>query len=329
MITNIKEFYDMEPMKYYNNEDETNKKRQAMIDNDSGQYIATRKNDGNWSMLIHENVGINHIRSRSISVKTGTYGDYTGKLPHIVEEMDKLLPPNTVLLAEICWDEPYTTANTVGTILRCKDEKAVERQKDKKLKAVIFDCLMWSGAVITELGFLNRLAFALKVNGTFIYPTTVYNRDFAFEADRIISCGGEGLVIQRCDAKYMAGTRTAWQSLKLKKQLPEMELKVIGVVDANKSYEGIEGESWPYIIDGQKVTKPYYMSWKVGVIVDFNGVEVKVTSGATDGDKEWLASDEAAELIKAGKLIAVVRGMSENSQGSIRHPILVRLRNDL
>ena len=35
----------MSPMRYYNNEDASNLKRQAMIDNKDGEYIATKKND--------------------------------------------------------------------------------------------------------------------------------------------------------------------------------------------------------------------------------------------------------------------------------------------
>ena len=231
----------------------------------------------------------------------------------------------------ICWDEPGTTANTVGTILRCKDAKAVERQEEHKLKAVAFDCLMWNGEDLTNTPYVNRVnKFLFNINGGInLYPTTFFSDNFAEAADDIIGHGGEGVVIQRKDATYTPGLRSAWKTLKLKQQLPEMELRVLGVIEPNKLYEGISGDNWPYILNGEKVTKPYYMGWKTGVTVDYNGVEVGVTSGTTDEDKEWLASDEAAELIKAGKLIAVVKGMAENSQGSIRHPILIRLRNDL
>ena len=331
MNRTIKDFYMMEAMKYYSNEDTTNKKRLAMINNENNEFMASRKNDGCWSMLIHESGDVNHIRSRSISVKTGAYGDYTNKLPHICEEMDKLLPDNTVILAEICWDEPGTTANTVGTILRCKDAKAVERQEEHKLKAVAFDCLMWNGEDLTNTPYVDRVnKFLFNINGGInLYPTTFFSDNFAEAADDIIGHGGEGVVIQRKDATYTPGLRSAWKTLKLKQQLPEMELRVLGVIEPNKLYEGISGDNWPYILNGEKVTKPYYMGWKTGVTVDYNGIEVGVTSGTTDEDKEWLASDEAAELIKAGKLIAVVKGMAENSQGSIRHPILIRLRNDL
>ena len=151
----IDDFPMMTPMKYYNNEDTSNAKRQAIIDNKDGEYIATKKNDGDWAMLIHWSRGKNLIRSRSISKVTGVYGDYTAKVPHIVEEMDNW-PDNTVVLAELCWDQDGTNANTVGTILRCLPAKAVERQKENKLKAVGFDLLMFANEDLTNLGYYKR-----------------------------------------------------------------------------------------------------------------------------------------------------------------------------
>ena len=152
MSYTINDFATLTPMKYYNNEVES-QKRSDMINNKNDEYIASCKKDGDWSMLIHYHEGENLIRSRSISKVTGAYGDYTAKVPHICELMDRL-PNETVLLAELCWDEPNTNANTVGTILRCLPAKAVERQKDKKLKAVIFDCLMVDGEDLTNKPYI-------------------------------------------------------------------------------------------------------------------------------------------------------------------------------
>ena len=171
-------------------------------------------------MLIHYNKGNNLIRSRSISKITGVYGDYTEKVPHIVEEMDNW-PDNTVVLAELCWGQDGTNANTVGTILRCLPAKAVERQKENKLKAVVFDLLMLNGTDYTNKGYIERLDPLLYMpKGYFIYPTEVFYDNFAAIADEIIANGGEGVVIQRKDYTYNPGNRTAWKTLKLKQQLP-------------------------------------------------------------------------------------------------------------
>ena len=141
MTHDINYFVTMPAMRYYDNKDENNLKRQAMIENENNEYMASVKHDGCWACLIHFSKGHNLIRSRSISKVTGTYGDYTDKLPHIVAEMD-YWPDNTVMLAEIAFDKPKTTANSVGTILRCLPDKAVMRQSKEKLNAFVFDLLM-------------------------------------------------------------------------------------------------------------------------------------------------------------------------------------------
>ena len=329
----IEDFCMLEPMKYYSNDDTSNVKRQAMIENKNGEFIGSCKKDGDWSMLIHYSGSDNLIRSRSISKVTGVYGNYTDKVPHIVEDMN-WLPDNTVLLAELCWDENGTNANTVGTILRCLPKKAVERQKDKKLKAVVFDCLMINNEDLTNLAYEKRLEKARvlldEVKSSFIYLTDVYYDNFAEAADKIIADGGEGIVIQRKDNSYMPGTRTAWKTLKLKQQLPEMELRVVGTIAPNKIYEGDCPETWEYQIDGELVTKPYFFGWMNGITVELpDGTTTDVASGLTDDDRAWLATQDAQDMIRAGDLYAVIKAMSFNDKGRLRHPSLVRLRNDM
>lgn len=336
MQKDIHYFKIMEPMRYYNNDDNSNKKRVDMVNNKDNLYVATEKHDGEFSVCIHYEVGKNLIRTRSISKVTGEYGDITAKLPHLVEEMDKW-PNNTVVLAEICWDKYGTTVNTVGTILRCLPAKAVERQKENKLKGLMFDILMWDGEDFTQVPYIDRLEKLSLFNSTFpsvwFKMTRVFENEFAAAADDIIEAGGEGVVIQLKTNPYMPGTRTAWKTLKLKQALPHMELKVINTIEPNKFYAGDYSAIWQYkvIEDGCEilVTKPYAMGWKNGVTVDFNGVAVEVTSGLTDEDREWLATDEARKQIEAGELYAEVKAMAVNSQNSLRHPSLVRLRSDM
>lgn len=334
----IEDFVMMTPMRYYDNPEPKTpsaaQKRQDMIDNKDNKYIATEKHDGDWGMFIHFSKGNNLIRSRSISVKTGQYGDLTAKLPHLAAEMDEW-PDNSVVLAEICWEQYGTNANTVGTILRCLPQKAVERQKENKLYGLIFDILMWDGKDLTDWPYHDRLYYTDNFHiergysGHYFKSTDIFFDNFAEEADRIISAGGEGLVIQKKNNPYMPGTRTAWATLKMKQSLPHMDLRVVSTIEPNKLYDGDLPETWKYVIDGTPVTKPYYKGWKNGVNVNFNGVIVSVTSGLTDADREWLATKEAAELIANGELYAEIKAMSVNSQDSLRHPCLVRLRNDM
>lgn len=370
----IDDFAMMEPMKYYNNEAES-QKRTDMITDKGDEYVATEKHDGDWGMFIHYSKGHNLIRSRSISKVTGVYGDYTAKVPHLCAEMDSW-PDNTVVLAELCFEKYGTNANTVGTILRCLPPKAVERQKDNPLYAYVFDILMYDGQDLTEVGYWFRLVnwanrVAVRYHNDERQPfyfrrTAIFHDgiDFAEAADEIINAGGEGIVIQRKDNPYMPGTRTAWKTLKLKQSLPEMELKVIATIEPKRLYEGDCPDTWPYlevfgqyvdeagkwhdthymwemveedrpVVDGVyitdvvAVTKPYYYGWMNGITVEYNGTTCDVTSGLTDADREWLATPEAQEMIKNGELYAVVKAMQTNDLGRLRHPYVVRLRNDM
>ena len=367
----INDFAMMTPMKYYDNQepktDTLKQKRQDMIDNKDNLYIASEKHDGDWGMFIHYSKGKNLIRSRSISKITGAYGDYTDKLPHLCGEMDAW-PDNTVVLAEICWDEYGTNANTVGTILRCLPAKAVERQKDKKLSAYVFDMLMYAGRDLIEVPYEERLnvwVYHLIDTKYFNYfkMTEIFEDNFAAAADDIISRGGEGVVIQKKSNPYMPGTRTAWATLKLKQALPHMDLKVVGTLEPNKNYDGDCIDTWKYwevftgenlcdpdtgdlsaiyelvevdsdcdrkTIPGIPVTKPYYMHWKNGITVMLpSGITTDVASGLTDDDRAYLATPEAQAKIAAGELWAEVKAMSVNDLGKLRHGSLVRLRTDL
>ena len=345
----IEDFAMMEPMKYYNNE-APSQKRSDMINDKDDLYVATEKHDGDWGMFIHYSKGHNLIRSRSISKVTGVYGDYTAKVPHLCEEMDNW-PDNTVVLAELCFKEYGTNANTVGTILRCLPAKAVERQKDNPLYAYVFDILMYDGQDITEVGYWFRLVnwanrVAVRYNNEERQPfyfrrTAIFHDgiDFMEAADEIISNGGEGVVIQRKDNPYMPGTRTAWKTLKLKQSLPEMELKVIATIAPKMYYEGDCPDTWEYWYQDMPnansqagdfpVTKPFFYGWKNGITVEYNGTTCDVTSGLTDADREWLATPEAAQMIANGELYAVVKAMQTNDLGRLRHPYVVRLRNDM
>lgn len=372
----INDFKAMEPMKYYDNPlpktDGAKKKRTDIIDGGlSSQYIATRKYDGDWAMFIHYKNGSNLIRSRSISKVTGEYGDYTNKLPSLVAEMNERWPDNTVVLGELCMpsaDGQKQDANTIGTILRCLPEKAIERQKKTPVEVHVFDLLMLNGEDLTQKGYETRLNMiaaaeflAKKATSQFFLPFVVQD-NFGEAADEIIGNGGEGLVLQLRNNPYMPGTRTAWKTLKLKQMLPQLELKVVGVLEPNKVYEGDCINNWKYWeVDDimlttlppqqghslyetegganpiwkinhypfRAVTKPYFMGWKNGVIVDYNGVNVSVASGLTDDDRAWLATPEAATKIASGELYAVIKAMSENSRASLRHPCLIRLRDDM
>ena len=117
----------MEPMKYYEGNTST-QKAQDMINNKDQAYFAMRKYDGEWCRAIITEDGV-LMQSRSVSKITGTYGDKTELVPHITEELKDTWPAGTVLLGELAFDDFESTSKDVGSILRCKVDKAISSPK--------------------------------------------------------------------------------------------------------------------------------------------------------------------------------------------------------
>lgn len=346
----------LEPMKYYDKADDSSlsanllTKKYAMIDNFNNEYIASQKWDGEWTMFIKD-AGRVLIRSRSLSKVTGAYGDKTAHLPHLVEEMENW-PDGTVVLGEVCWGTLGTVSTDVGTILRCLPAKAIDRQKNAPLVVKMFDILCVDGNNIMSYGYGQRVdelyKFFGRVGGRHFTLTTFFFEKFQEEADNIIRAKGEGVVIQRKDYPYEPGKRSAWKTLKLKQRLEDMTLKVVAAKNPTKEYQGKDADGWEYWEGVDKytgevhkfngprpknngivwspVSKAYYFGWKMGITCNFNGVLIDASSGLTDEDREWLASEEASHAIEHGQLYAEIRSMMVASLGGLRHPVIHKLR---
>ena len=335
MEFNSTKFKTIKPMRYFDCGGSYNSaKAQEMIFNHNNDFIATEKRDGEWCRAIIDEVGNVLLQSRTISKVTGEYGDKTLHVPHIVEDLRKL-PHGTVLLGELCFRDVLTTSKDVGSILRCLPPKAIQRQTvGQKLEFHIFDCLAWDGVDLMDKPYETRFNTYMQgleyFDSEYVTYTSYTFENFEDFLQTILAEGGEGMVIHRKNYLYSPGGRPSWSTLKVKKITEELELKVVDTLEPNHTYTGIELESWKYWIDDVPVTKPYYMGWKNGIVVDNNGTLVKVASGLTDADREWLATKEAATLIENGELYAVVSAMEVIADsGSLRHPRLIRLRSDI
>lgn len=344
-------FANLAPQKYYDNKNMTPgaiQKREDMMSNKDDQFVATRKNDGEWCMLIKGLNGEVLARSRSISKVTGKYGDYTAKIPHIIDEFMGCFPNGTVLLGELCFEDITKTSKDVGAILRCLPPKAVERQKENPLSFLMFDILAWDNASLMDDNYMDRFVnYAawedskenfFDTGNRYILTTDLRLSNFDEFLAAVLSSGGEGIVIQRLDSKYSPGTRPSWQSLKVKKNLDEIEVPVIRLSPATVEYTGTtELESWKFWSHDMEnadlskpnipVTKFYFYGWPGAIVVDYKGKEVSISSGLTDEDRNWLA--HAPENIALGEVYATISAMEETEDGSLRHPVLIRLRTDV
>lgn len=318
-------FKNMKPMKYYEN-DWKLPKAQEMINNTNNEFFAMRKHDGEWSRAIIDLDGNVLMQSRSISKKTKEYGDKTAYVPHIVDELKNFFPPGTVLLGEIAFNDWESTSRETASIMRSLPARAVRLQDEehRKLHFFVFDVLAYDGKSLIDEPFEERFTpyHTVRPDAKYVVPAMSVSgpdADFMEFADYVWSKDGEGIMIVRKDMMYQPGSRRAWQTLKLKKKLGDLEVDIIDTIEPKKLYEG-NSLDWEYEVDGVKVTKPYYFGWKNGVVVEYEGRIINVTSGLTDKDREWLATSEAKKIIDNKTLKGVISGM-ELTENSVRHPI--------
>lgn len=118
----------------------------------------------------------------------------------------------------------------------------------------------------------------------------------------------EGVIIKNPNGKWQRKRSTDWMKMKA---CESVDAVVVGYFYGAGKYENMLG----------------------GLIIDFNGVEVSVGSGFSDSQRElyiqWAIHDEAnpesRKLI--GRMIEV-EYQEVTNDGSLRHPVFVRLRSD-
>jgi ATP-dependent DNA ligase len=290
------------------------------------------KYDGYWARaIITEDSVI--IQSRGISTVTNTYGEYQDKVPHIVKELIENYPAGTVFLGEMCYPELNRGAKEVGSILRSLPDRAVRLQEQNQkdmLHFKIFDCLAYDYQELHERPFEERyIAKYVSAHDTkYVKPVELNWEKGTGLLEKVWSMGGEGIILINKNLPYNIGTAKAWHSIKVKRELGDLEAKVIAVIEPTKKYEGIDLQNWPHWEDDIPVTRAYYFGRKVGVVVQYQNKTINISSGITDEDGEYLATDAAKNAIQDGRLYAVFTGM-EFTEDSVRHPRLLRLRDDI
>ena len=328
----IKQHLEAEPMKYWAPPKTSTIIKDILAAPEKfSQYTFTPKFDGEWNKMLWDGEHV-YMLARNRNVQ-GEFTDRWEKFPHIIEEVKKL-PINTILLGELAFPDITKTSKDVGSIMRSLPARALKLQETNPLHYYIFDCLMWAGEDISQKTYKERFVdnhlMAMELaECSFIH--LLEPKPMSQLVDYLsyyFKNGGEGVVLMDMNSKYAFGSRPSKVSIKIKKQLEDFEALVIGTLDPTYQYEGKELDSWQQFIDGVAVTKPYYYGWKNAIRCTYQGREFSVASGLNDADREWLATDEAQELIKNGKLYAVVSAM-EFTKDSVRHPYLVRLRNDI
>ena len=353
--------FELEPEKIYGlkaNEDFKQEKINRCVE--SNNYVASLKKDGQYHRYVNFNGEIK-MQTRGKSVKTGTFGEVQEKIPHIMDFLDRVIPKNSLIVGELY--RPGWTTNEVGSILRCLAPKAIKRQEQTPLIFYIHDVWYWNGEnfmiktkeerieklkqiqleIIHNHGMSEFIEFANYVNTVKEIKNMI---EYAFDNDE------EGVVLTLKNAMVNPGSRTAWKTLKIKKELQnDADVFLTGNYKfPEKYYTGKEIATWQYwmnektgemlegkhykdYLDGATiiaVTKPFFMGWPGSVemaVLDENNQRVSIgwLSGLTDEIKEDFAKNNHLYVDKVCK----VQAMDTTEDFKLRHAKFMGFRDDI
>lgn len=351
-------FYELEIEKYWSGTKKENIRELAKTFVFSGDFIGARKIDGFFMMLCKNDDGTIWMRGRSKSVS----GEYLNKIdwvPHIKEAL-RDVPNGTVFLGEIYLPNNESSKN-VTTILGCLKDKALARQakEEDKLHFYIFDILALNGDVLINKSLEERTKILLEtkmvLNSPYIHVARYYEGEELWSyIGWALENGYEGVVIQRKDAPYTPGKRTARKTLKIKKEIGiEINAYMTGRVKIGTlDYKGTEPEHWKYwlnnktdvLLEGEEnydsyilgssvipVTKDFFFGLASSIefaVIDKNGEDVSLCwiSNITDELKWQIKEDENNCRGKVAKITAME---IDSASGSLRHSKIKEWRNDI
>lgn len=361
-------YFISEPMKYWAappsmSAEDKKMRLENMIA--SGNYIYSRKYDGNWSRAVITNDRA-ALQTRGISKKTGTYGEVQDKVFFWEDVTKAFNNGDTVILGEIYL--PGGIDKDCGSILRCLPPKALTRQKDIKLEWRIFDVLVLDGEDMFNTPVEERVQHipevVKRINSPLVKGIKYYEMDDNFfdRLGAIFAAGGEGVVCYKKDAIYEPGKRGphAWDSLKVKQEVEsDIDCFILETVPCERNYNGKELGHWQfwrntrtdekvmgdyfgeYQLGGpyEPISKNYYYNWPGAILTgvydrNHNIVSLCKVAGLTEEFKTELRDnfDEwyHCPLTLGGMMVSTAQANADGTGISVRHPYIKSIRkNDI
>lgn len=359
--------FSMEPMRYWapasSMSPEVKKMHlEQMIT--SGQYLWSRKYDGNWSRAIITKER-SALQTRGISKKTGTYGEIQNKV-FFWDSIVNAFSDTTIILGEVYL--PGGIDKDVGSILRCLDPKAQARQKEQKLEWRIFDVLMLNGIDMMSESVEKRIQFipevVKRINNPLVTGIEYHemNENFFEDLNDIFADGGEGAVCYKRSSIYIPGKRgpSAWETVKVKQEISaDIDCFITGIEPAVREYTGKDIQSWNFWENertGEKlvgeyyedycnnktihpISKGYYYGWPGAVytsVYDNKGniIPLCKVAGLTEDFKTELRDNfeewYMCPMTIGGMMVSTAQAESNGNGISIRHPYIKSIRkNDI
>lgn len=341
---------ECDPMKYWSFTASTPQEKRKEIVYDaifSGDYIGALKVDGYYQRIVKDDEGNCYMIARSRNVK----GEVVNKIewiPHLNPWFDSL-PNGTCVLCE-CYLPGNEGSSKITSILGCLKDKAIARQEAKqKLNLYVFDVMAYNGENLSSIGFEDRISYLEKLPKNKYVQIAKYfeGKELWTRLQEYLANGREGVVIMKKNAPVYFKRTPARVSIKIKKELKEtIDAIIIGANPPTKEYRGDHIEDWMYWEDPitkekfneklyyeyqsgdrllEPITKAYYNNWAGSLVIGIRKDDKIVPIGSLSGLTEDILQNWQSYK---GKVIEVA-GMEILETGGIRHPKMVRFRDDL
>ena len=321
-------------------------------------YIAARKIDGQFAMIIKDMNSNFYIRSRNAGVD-GTFKNKIDWIPHIKEEL-RDIPKGTVLIGEI-YIPNHEGSKKVTSIFNCLLNKSLQRQEDEdwKLHFYCFDCLAINGRNIMNEGLEERIEYLRDLELDQLLRWSRYiERAIYYEGQElwdyigeVLAAGGEGVVLQKRNSPYTPGKRTAWKTCKVKKEIgTELDLFFTGrYKPSTREYKGMKGirewQYWQHKRTGEKMFGYYFDDYNAGATIEpiskgyYFGWAGSIELAAVDSEGNivpvaWISNltEDVREKVTKGEMdkqVVKVTCMEIDSEShSLRHGKIIEYRKD-
>jgi len=347
-------YRELEPEKFWSiSNKDANKKQKINNAILTNEYGASIKKDGEYIRAIYDTDGEIWIIGRGTDAKE--VHNLDKHLVFITNWIKENFTKGTCILGELY--VPGMTSRAIRAYTGSLVDKSLKNQKLRPPTFYIFDVWAVNGTDLMDKTYEYRMKiletfpkFGIDTPYIEFAKITTGTEEILNMIAEAFENGEEGVVLVKMDSTPNPGKRTAWKTLKIKK---EFQNNIDCFFTGNwrpptRDYSGSEIVEWPYwenLKTGEKilgkmwsdynegapiepVTKPYFLglpgSLEVGVYKGQELTPICFLSGLTDELKQKFANDKNTVIMKP----MAISGM-ETTDASIRHPKFIGFREDI
>lgn len=317
------------------------------------RYIASIKKDGEYIRAIYDTDGEVWIIGRGTNAKE--MHNLNKHLVFITQWIITYFKPGTCIIGELY--VPGETSRAIRKYTGSLVSKSLKEQEECPPKFYIHDIWAFDGKNLMDTKYEERIKYLSYINIHMPHDSRIEFAKYVSGPDTIVDYiaealenGEEGCVLVSKDSIVTPGKRTAWKTIKVKKEFANpIDCFFTGNYRLpTKDYDGKEIENWEYwynLKTGEKylgkfyknylagealepVTKLFYLglpgSLEVGVFKNGLIFSLCYISGLTDELKTQFVKDRSSIIMKP----ITITGMMA-TDNSIRHPKFLDFREDI